>query len=123
MRRFAMVMMLGTLAAAPSWSSGEDEGVEFAGTWRLDERSSVIRFHQADGGWEGVIEASKRPEEVGRVLMHSLRQVRPAELRGTLVMPENGSTHEVVVTIKGDTAKAVAGAFIFTKTLEFTRVK
>lgn len=122
MTRVAMLMVLG-LWATPTWAEDGDGGVDLSGTWKLAERNTVVRFQEADGGWNGVIESSPRSKEVGFSLFRQLRQVGPAELRGTLAMPENGSTHEAVVTVKGSQLRAVVGAWIFSKTLEFERVK
>jgi hypothetical protein len=116
MRRFASLLVV---VAATTWSA--DGGVTLDGVWRLDERKAQVRFHEVDGGWDGVIETSERPKEAGFVLFRALHQTNPGELRGTLAMPENGSTHEVVVTVRPDELKAVAGTFIFSKTLVLTR--
>jgi len=74
-------------------------------------------WRRADGGWNGVIDASPRSAEVGFVLFRSLKPQTAGQYQGTLAMPENGSTHEVVIVIEGDKAKAVAGKWIFSKTL------
>lgn len=122
MRRLAMLTVL-VLWATPTWAEDRDGGVDLSGAWKLSERNSVVRFQEADGGWQGVIEASPRSKEVGFWLFRQLHQVGPAELRGTLAMPENGSTHEAVVTVKGSQLRAVVGTWIFSKTLELERVK
>lgn len=117
-----MLTVLG-LWATPTWAEDRDGGVDLSGAWKLSERSSVVRFQEADGGWNGSIESSPRSKEVGFWLFRQLRQVGPGELRGTLAMPENGSTHEAVVTVKGSQLRAVVGTWIFSKTLELERVK
>lgn len=122
MRRLALVMTVG-LWAGPVRAEDRDGGIDLTGTWKLAERSATVRFQEADGGWNGVIESSPRSKEVGFSLFRQLHQAGAAELRGTLAMPEDGSTHEAVVTVKGSTLRAVVGKWIFSKTLELERVK
>jgi hypothetical protein len=123
MRNLEFLVVALALLAMPAFAADNEAEGRLDGAWRLEERHSVVRFTSTDGGWVGVIEASERPKEVGLVLLRSLRPVRSNKLRGTLVTPENGSTHDAVVTVTADEAKVVIGSFIFTKTLELKRVK
>jgi len=121
MRQWLLLTVVVGLQAAVVRAEGPDGGVSLQGTWRLDERKATVRFTEADGGWNGVIDTSPRTAEVGFVLFRALQPTTATELRGTLAMPENGSTHEVVLTLDGRTAKAVAGKWIFSKTLLLER--
>lgn len=122
MRRLATLLVVG-LWVTSAWAEGSDGGIDLSGAWKFAERNATVRFQEADGGWNGVIETSPRSKEVGFSLFRQLHQAGAAELRGTLAMPEDGSTHEAVVTVKGSTLRAVVGKWIFSKTLELERVK
>lgn len=121
MRPFAMTMVVSGLSAASALADGADGGL--AGPWRFPERKAVVEFQRGDAGWNGVITSSPRPKEAGFWLFQQLVEVRAGELKGTLSMPEDGSTHEAVVTVSGDRLRAVVGVWIFSKTLELERVK
>jgi hypothetical protein len=121
MRKWLLILAVG-LWGSLALADPSDGGVALGGSWNLEERKAVVRFVDADGGWDGLIDSSPRGAEVGFLLFRQLRQVSAKELRGTLAMPENGSTHEVVVTVEGEHLKAVVGKWIFSKTLELKRV-
>jgi uncharacterized protein (DUF2147 family) len=115
------LMLLVLVVAAQTHAA--DGGVDLTGDWAMPEREAVVRFTQADGGWNGVIVATPRAGEKGLTLFRELREVRAGELEGTLVMPENGSSHGATVRLEGGRLKAKVGAFLFTKTLTLERRK
>lgn len=116
--RLAVVLSLISFRAL-----ADDAGVGLTGRWDFPERSAVVRFEAADGGWRGVIERSTRPDEVGFELFSAVKEDGAGALRGTLKMPENGLTHDVRLKLEGQHLEAVVGAGLFSKRLRFTRVR
>lgn len=116
--RIAVLVSLFPLVAL---AAARDGGVELEGRWEFPERNAVVRFERTDAGWRGVIEKSARAGEVGFELFRNLRSDEQGALRGSLTMPEDGSTHDARVTVQGDHLRAVVGAWIFSKTLHFKR--
>ena len=122
-RPLPLVTLVTTLTLTLTHAHAADGGVDLTGDWAMPEREAVVRFSQADGGWTGVIVATPRAAEKGLTLFRDLREVKAGELEGTLVMPENGSSHGAKVRLEGERLKAKVGAFIFTKTLTLERQK
>jgi uncharacterized protein (DUF2147 family) len=114
---------LAALAVLSLSTASAEEPAGLPGLWRLDERKSQVRFIARGGGFDGVIESSQRSSEVGFVLFRRVKPGAGRELEGTLAMPENGSTHAVVLTVDGDRLRAVVGKGLFSKTLLLERAR
>lgn len=122
MRRASVVLLLLVSLAARS----DPPANRLEGEWQIDERKSVVAFTPTAGGrWRAVTTSSPRSEEVGKPAFQDL-VYRPAEgvFTGTLLMPENGSTHDVTVRfVSADVIEAVVKKFFLSKTITLVRVK
>lgn len=114
---------LAALAVLSMSTASAQEPAGLPGVWRLDERNAQVRFVARDGAFDGVIESSQRTSEVGFVLFKRVKKGPGKDFEGTLTMPENGSTHAVVLTLEGDRLKAVIGKGLFSKTLLLERAR
>ena len=94
------------------------------GTWYLAERKMTVEFRKDPAGtWSARTVAAEEPQLVGRTAFERLAY-QPADgcFTGTLIKPEDGSRHEVTVTLASPVSmKAVVRKFLFKKTLEFSR--
>jgi hypothetical protein len=94
------------------------------GTWYLAERKMTVEFRKdPDGTWSAKTVAAEERQLVGRTAFERLAyQSADGCFTGSLIKPEDGSKHDVTVTLASPVAmKAVVRKFLFKKTLEFSR--
>jgi Uncharacterized protein conserved in bacteria (DUF2147) len=98
---------------------------QFVGFWLAKEanESTIELYKGPDGALYGKVTASKKPENVGKVLFAKGKyEANKQRYVGTITPPENGLTLNCHLYLTSDQRiKVVASKFLLTKTIYWTK--
>jgi len=116
-----LVVLLASVIAIASAAAPEEP--QLAGRWKDADRSWILEFARgSDGAWTGARVAAAPPSSRTVIFENLVYDARAKLFRGTLIQPEDGSRHEVTLTLlTPTTAEAVVRKLFFTKRLSLAR--